>query len=156
MQVRRNNGSLKYFFNVVIFSKYLNIFLRKFNSPVREYLVTVDPEETNPERAESVTCLAFEPTIPSKVTETIEWFQLRSWRCSRQLSYVMKHNNPLLGTLFAFCSAFMAHGWLQCTLIVTEKRGSFFEYLFLKTYQESSTTLCFLLMCTFKCSCLVA
>ena len=34
---------------------------------MREYLVTVESEETDPERAESVTCLAFEPTIPSKV-----------------------------------------------------------------------------------------
>ena len=40
--------------------------IRKIKSPVREYLVTVDPEETDPEKAESVTCLAFEPTIPSK------------------------------------------------------------------------------------------
>ena len=36
---------------------------------MREYLVTVDPDVTDPERAESVTCLAFEPTIPSKVGE---------------------------------------------------------------------------------------
>ena len=39
---------------------------------MREYLVTVDPDVTDPERAESVTCLAFEPTIPSKVGEEEE------------------------------------------------------------------------------------
>ena len=38
---------------------------------MREYLVTVDSEETDPERAESVTCLAFEPTMPSKVASVI-------------------------------------------------------------------------------------
>ena len=38
---------------------------------MREYLVTVDPDVTDPERAESVTCLAFEPTMPSKVASVI-------------------------------------------------------------------------------------
>ena len=40
--------------------------IRNFKTSTRDFLVVVDEEETDPEKAECVSCLSFEPTIPSK------------------------------------------------------------------------------------------
>ena len=53
---------------------YLHIYTsssRNISQPVREYLVATHEAETDPEKSEAVTCLAFEPTMPSKVASTI-------------------------------------------------------------------------------------
>ena len=55
-------------------SAYLHIYTsssRNISQPVREYLVATHEAETDPEKSEAVTCLAFEPTMPSKVASTI-------------------------------------------------------------------------------------
>ena len=40
--------------------------IRNFAKPVKEFLVMTDEDAVDPEKAESVSCLSFEPTIPSK------------------------------------------------------------------------------------------
>ena len=53
---------------------YLHIYTsssRNISQPVREYLVATHEAETDPEKSEAVTCLAFEPTMPSKVASVI-------------------------------------------------------------------------------------
>ena len=39
---------------------------RNFSKPVRDFLVVLDEEETDPGEAEYVNSLSYEPTIPSK------------------------------------------------------------------------------------------
>ena len=39
---------------------------RNFSKPVRDFLVVLDEEETDPGKAEYVNSLSYEPTIPSK------------------------------------------------------------------------------------------
>ena len=40
--------------------------IRNISKPTKEFLVTLEDGETNPEKSEGVNCLSFEPTIPSK------------------------------------------------------------------------------------------
>ena len=58
----------------IYLSTYLHIYTsssRNISQPVREYLVATHEAETDPEKSEAVTCLAFEPTMPSKVASVI-------------------------------------------------------------------------------------
>ena len=41
--------------------------IRNFSKPEREFLVVGDEKIKDPSQAESVTCLAFEPSMPSRV-----------------------------------------------------------------------------------------
>ena len=58
---------------LIYISTYLHIYTssRNISQPVREYLVATHEAETDPEKSEAVTCLAFEPTMPSKVASVI-------------------------------------------------------------------------------------
>ena len=61
-------------FSIIYISTYLHIYTsssRNISQPVREYLVATHEAETDPEKSEAVTCLAFEPTMPSKVASVI-------------------------------------------------------------------------------------
>ena len=60
--------------SIIYISTYLRIYTpssRNISQPVREYLVATHEAETDPEKSEAVTCLAFEPTMPSKVASVI-------------------------------------------------------------------------------------
>ena len=42
-------------------------FDRNINEPIRKFLLNVDESDTDPEKSEAATCLAYEPTMPSRV-----------------------------------------------------------------------------------------
>ena len=58
---------------------------RNFSKPVRDFLVVLDEEETDPGKAEYVNSLSYEPTIPSKFmigtgqVEFICWSPKLAW-----------------------------------------------------------------------------
>ena len=66
-------SGIQYYLHIYL-STYLHIYTsssRNISQPVREYLVATHEAETDPEKSEAVPCLAFEPTMPSKVASII-------------------------------------------------------------------------------------
>ena len=52
-------------------------FDRNINEPIRKFLLNVDESDTDPEKSEAATCLAYEPTMPSRVISFYQIVYLR-------------------------------------------------------------------------------
>ena len=102
--------------------------VRKFVSPTREYVVSCDEGEEDVGRADSLSCLSFEPTIPSK-------FQMGT----NQGNVISCRLTPKVGT-----SSLLLSAWRKCyhSPVMTVERNPAYPKYFLTVGGDTAKVWC--------------